>query len=164
MVASNERFVLFRSAGQTWAISAKGVAEILPTAPLERPAGSPSALAGFMNVGGQPVAVVRLAALFGDREPAEDDLYHHVVRLAGSLPMGLLVERVTDVDAAAEGIAPLDERQSVNGALVGNLVMGERLTPLLDWGRLLLEEERQRVAELAAAAQARLAELDKAKP
>jgi purine-binding chemotaxis protein CheW len=165
MSARNERYVLVRSAGATWAIAAAGVSEVLPTAPLERPPGSPRALAGFMNLGGRALAVVRLATLFGAPETEGDDLYHHVLRLAvrgEAAPMGLLVERVLDVDARADGMAPLEEGQSVNGAVIGNLIIGDQLTPLLDWGRLLLVEERQRVQELAATVQARLAELHQA--
>ena len=110
MTAPAERFALFRSRG-AWALSASGVAEVLPTAPMERPAGSPRALAGFLNVGGAPLAVIRLDVLLGGEASAGDDLYHHIIRLSGSpgaTPLGLLVERVLDVSARADGMAPLD--------------------------------------------------------
>lgn len=166
MSVESHRYILFLAAGGEWAISAAGVAEVLPTTSLASPAGSPRALAGFMNLGGKPLPVVRVSALFDGTEPAQDELYHHILRLTspdGALQLGLQVERVTDVDAHAQGLAPLSEDQSVNGALVGNLLVGERLVPLLDWGRLLLLEEQQRIADLAAAAQARLAELGDAR-
>lgn len=165
MTAAPQRFVLFRAAEGEWAMSASGVAEVLPTAPMQRPAGSPAVLAGFLNLGGRPLPVVRLDALFGAEAGGADDLYHHVLRLTSSEAggeLGLLVERVTDVDAKAEGVAPLEPDQSVNGALVGNLVIGERLVPLLDRGRLLLVEEQRRIDDLAAAARARLEQLDQA--
>lgn len=166
MSARNERYVLFRAAGQSWAVAAAGVSEVLPMAALDRPAGSPRALVGFMNLGGMALPVVSLARLLttNGETPAEtDDLYHHVLRLAGrggAAAFGLQVERVTAVDATADGMAPLDEGQSVNDAVVGALVMGAQLVPLLDWGRLLLVEEQRRIGDLAAAAQARLAELE----
>lgn len=164
MVGSGERYVLFQSGGDAWAMAAAAVAEVLPTAAMTRPAGAPRALAGFINLGGEPLAVVRLAVLMGGQDSRENDLYHHVVRLAGrpgATGLGLLVERVTDVDARAERMAPLDRGQSVNDAVLGNLVIGESLVPLLDAGRLLLIEEQQRIEDLAAAARARLAELDR---
>lgn len=165
MSKPSDRFVLFFAGGSRWAIPAQRVAEVLPTTELERPPGSPGVLAGFMNLGGRAMAVISVARLF-DAEPAgTDDLYHHVLRLAvpdDEAPIGLLVERVTDVDAKGEGMAPLDAAQSVNGAVVGNLLVGSELAPLLDWGRLLLVEEERRIRDLAAAAQARLAELDRA--
>ncbi|WP_395670263.1 chemotaxis protein CheW [Phenylobacterium sp.] len=164
MSAPAARYVLFQSSGQELAISAAGVRDVLPTAPLDRPPGSPTALAGFMNVGGRPLAVISLSALFGGAE-AGDSLYHHVLRLAladGGPAIGLLVERVTDVDATAHGVAPLDAAQSVNGAVIGNLTVDDRLVPLLDWGRLLLMEERARIEDLAAAVEARLRDLDQA--
>jgi len=163
MSRSDARYVLFRSGGDTWAIAASAVAEVMPIAEMVRPAGVPRGLAGFMNVGGEPLAVVRLAGLLGGQDPLDNELYHHVVSLDvadSSTRLGLLVERVLEVDARAEQMAPLEPGQSVNDALVGNLVIGERLVPLLDWGRLLLLEEQQRIEELAAAARARLAELD----
>jgi purine-binding chemotaxis protein CheW len=164
MAGSDEGYVLFQSGGAAWAIAATAVAEVLPTAAMFRPAGAPSGLAGFMNVGGEPLAVVRLAALMGGQDAVENELYHHIIRLDvrhSATRLGLLVERVMDVDARAERLAPLDAGQSVNDALVGNLVIGERLVPLLDWGRLLLMEEQQRIEDLTAAARARLAELDR---
>lgn len=156
------RYILFRSAGVRWGLSATGVVEVLPNLPVERPPGSPKALAGFANLAGEPLAVVRLAMLFGTEEPQGDELYHHIIRLAGSAGgahLGLLVERVLDVDARADGMAPLSTAQSVNEALVGNLIVGAEMVPLLDRGRLLLVEERQRIDELAAAAAERLADL-----
>ena len=160
-----DRFILFRSAGGVWAVAAAGVREVLPTAQMDRPAGAPRALAGFMLVDGAPLAVVRLAALFGTAGEGADELYSHILRLPaapGATPLGLLVDRVTDVDARADGMAPLEPSQSLNGALIGNLVVGGELVPLLDWGRLLLLEEQLRIEDLAAAARQRLAELDAA--
>lgn len=160
------RYILFSARDLEWAIAASGVAEVLPVANLHRPAGSPAALAGFLNLRGRPLAVVRLAALFGEGPRAGDELYSHIIRLTssghGAGELGLLVDRVTAVDATADGMAPLDPDQSVNGALVGNLIVGERLVPLIDWGRLLLLEEQRRIDDLRHAAAARLAQLDQA--
>jgi purine-binding chemotaxis protein CheW len=165
MNARADRYILFQAAGQMWAISAAGVRDVLPTSRLDRPAGSPRGLAGFMNVGGRPLAVIGLSALFGDQEATGDIFYHHVLRLAlgDDVPAtGLLVERVTDADAAAGGVAPLDAGQSVNGAVIGNLLVDESLVPLLDWNRLLLLEEQARIRELTAAVEARLSDLNQA--
>ncbi|WP_374471427.1 chemotaxis protein CheW [Phenylobacterium sp.] len=156
------RYILFRSAGVRWGLAAAGVVEVLPNLPVERPPGSPKALAGYANLAGEPLAVVRLARLFGAEEPQGDELYHHILRLAasaGGARLGLLVERVLDADARADGMGPLSSSQSVNEAVVGNLVIGADMVPLLDWGRLLLMEERQRIDELATAAAERLADL-----
>ena len=48
------------------------VAEILPLVRLDRPASAPRALAGFMNLGGAPTPVLRLAVLMGG-EPVADE-------------------------------------------------------------------------------------------
>lgn len=164
MTGGSERYALFRSGGAVWAIAAAAVAEVLPIATVTRPAGSPRGLVGFMNVGGEPLPVVRLAELMGARDAIDDELYHHVLRLnVRNCPTGLslLVERVISVDARAERLAPLEPGQSVNDALIGNLVTADGLVPLLDWGRLLLLEEQQRIDDLAAAARARLAEVER---
>lgn len=162
MNAQAERYVLVQAGEATWALPTKAVAEILPVAKFERPPGAPAALAGLINIGGAPLAVVRLSALFGAEDGAGSDLYRHIVRLAGGSGLGLLVDRVTDVDARPHGMAPLEADQSVNGAVLGNLLIGEAMVPLLDVGRLLLLEEQQRIEALAATARARLADLEQA--
>jgi hypothetical protein len=67
------------------------------------------------------------------------------------------VDRVLDVAVQAGGSAALDETKTANGMFVKNLLVGGKVVPLLDLGKLLLREEAMRIADLTQAAQTRLA-------
>ncbi len=70
--------------------------EILPLPRLWRPPGAPASLAGFLNLAGEAVAVLDLAALLGLSAPAGRGLYRHLVVCAAPR-IALMVERVTDL-------------------------------------------------------------------
>jgi purine-binding chemotaxis protein CheW len=159
MAASDERFVIFEVGGAVVALPGAVVAEVLPVTHFDRPPGAPNVFAGFMNLGGRPLAVIAGAALFG-AERVNASLYAHVLRVvlpAGPASLGLLVDRVLDVAVQAGGSAALDETKTANGMFVKNLLVGGKVVPLLDLGKLLLREEAMRIADLTQAAQTRLA-------
>jgi purine-binding chemotaxis protein CheW len=158
---SPARYVLFDLGEASLALAGDAVAEILPLTNLERPPGAPTILAGFMNLGGAPLPIIAAARLFAPGEGADPagDLYAHVLRLkpVHGRALGLLVDRVTDVAATADGAAPIAETESLDGLFAENLLFGGRIAPRIDLDRLLLKEEALRIAALAEAAQARLA-------
>jgi len=159
MAASDERFVIFEVGGAVAALPGVVVAEILPITHFERPPGAPNVFAGFMNLGGRPLAVIAGASLFG-AERLNASLYAHVLRVilpAGRASLGLLVDRVIDVAVQAGGSAGLDETQTANGLFVKNLLVDGRVIPLLNLDKLLLKEETLRIETLTQAAQTRLA-------
>jgi purine-binding chemotaxis protein CheW len=111
---------------------------------------------GILNLAGQAVTVLRLDALLGvtGRPPGLDA---SILVMKGEQPFGLLVERVDGVRTASEySPAAVSERGSFNGCLAAELSRGDGTVHLLSWRRLLLEEERARVAEFGRFAQARL--------
>lgn len=156
MTLPAETFVLLSIDGDEAALRRADVAEILPLARLERPGGAPRALAGFMNLGGRPLPVLRLGVLLGSAEPADAGVYSHVVRLRGEV--GLLVDRVLDAAAKAEATAPVAPDESLNGCVAERLTVGGRFIPRLDAERLLLAEEAARLAEMTRTMAERLAE------
>lgn len=143
------------------ALPRQDVAEILPLALLDRPPSAPRALAGFLNLGGEPLPVLRLGALLGGAVPDNDDLYSHIVRLkpAGDRPsVGLLVERVLDAAVQPDAADPVSPDESLNGVIAARLSLNGRFVPGLDTQRLLLAEETARLAEMTTAMSQRLAE------
>lgn len=153
----------FHLAGQAYAVPLHFVREILPMALLSQPPGLPPVLAGFLNLSGMAVPVVKLARLLELDEQAPG-LYSPllIVRSAG-LPLALLVDSV-------DGIASIDELAIVS--LGGNLcfndcadglvtIAGTNVV-LLSEERLLREQEKRRFSELAEIEQARLANLQEA--
>jgi purine-binding chemotaxis protein CheW len=156
MIAPAGPFLIFRLEESLFALPAAAVAEILPLAELDRPAGSPAVLAGFLNLGGEPLAIAELAALLGLAvKDDSQDVYRHILRLAHG-GLGLLVDRVLDLAATAEAATEADPADSVNGLIAARLTIGGRMVSLLDPQGLLLTEERLRLAELAEAARLRI--------
>lgn len=141
-------------------------AEVLPLPALHRPPSSPKALEGFMNLGGEAVAVLSLARLLAPQsERAEPDLYAHLVRLkAPRQDIALLVDRVIAADAAAQASSPIAPDESLNGVLSSNLLVDGELIPRLDVSRVLGAYEQARLEEMTRQAQARLADWEAEAP
>ena len=151
-------YLTFRIGPSVFALPACEVAEILPLAELDRPAGSPAILAGFLNLGGAPLPVVELAAVLDVGAQADpQDVYRHILKLEAA-DLGLLVDRVLDMVAEAQDAAPAAPDESVNGAVSARLTVAGELVSLLDAGALLLREEALRLEELAEAARGRIAD------
>ena len=132
---------------------------------LSRPPGLPSLLEGFLNLGGTAVPVVRLAQLF-DLPELVPALYTPLLILRTSEDrVALLVESVRGIVAAS----PTDIRAGYDGGTFNDCVEGEitvsdQVVHLLSPERLLLEKERQLLAELQAVEQDRLRELEEVRP
>lgn len=143
------------------ALPRQDIAEILPLARLDRPPTAPRALAGFLNLGGVPLPVLRLGVLLGGAVPETDDLYSHIVRLKPSEDrpsVGLLVERVLDAAVTPSAAEPASPDESLNGVIAATLTINGCFVPGLDAQRLLLAEETARLAEMTTAMAERLAE------
>lgn len=158
MSSPRDIFAIFQFGQTTAALPREAVVELLPLPDLTRPPAAPRALVGVFNLGGEAVPVVSLAALFGGAD--ESSLYSHmlVVR-AGDRRTALLVDRVLDVaEAAPDAVRPADEGDSLNGCVSAQLAHDGALIPVLALERLLLAEEKARLADIAEAAQARIDE------
>ena len=129
-------------------------------AQLARPPGLPALLEGFLNLRGEAVPVVRLRRLFGLPE-ASPGLYTPMVVLKGREgPLALLVDEVSGVLSASEEAGlPVQEGHAFNDCVEAEVVLDGRAVHLLSTDRLLLEQERRRIAELQVVAQRRLSDL-----
>ncbi|OGG54320.1 MAG: hypothetical protein A3F84_14840 [Candidatus Handelsmanbacteria bacterium RIFCSPLOWO2_12_FULL_64_10] len=152
--------MVFTLAGQSCAIPLKSVREVVPMAQLARPPGLPALLEGFLNLRGEAVPVVRLRRLFGLPE-ASPGLYTPMVVLKGREgPLALLVDEVSGVLSASEEAGlPVQEGHAFNDCVEAEVVLDGRAVHLLSTDRLLLEQERRRIAELQVVAQRRLSDL-----
>lgn len=153
--------VIFRLSGQLFAIPVADVREVVPYAWLGQPPRMPAFVHGVLNLGGLAVPVLRLDKLLGT-PAAVIGLEASILIMKGTdTPLGLLVEHVEGVRAAAEfQCSPLDDRQSFQGCLAGQLQDATGLTVhLLSWRAVLLAEEAQRLSHFQQSAQHRLAEL-----
>lgn len=155
---STTAYLLLDVAGVSCALRRDAVREILPQPHLHEPPASGGPLAGFVNFGGEPLAVLDLARLLGLRDgPTEPDPYRHIV-LAADGDVGLLVDRVMDlVHAAPDAVRRVADTRTLNGCVEAEITIDDRLIHGLSMERILTIEERARVADLARRAAERLA-------
>ena len=155
------RYLIFHLADRTYAVPTGCVEEIVPMAELFPVPGAPSFLAGFLDVGGQLVAVISLRRLLGmpDRAP---ELYTPVVILKTTpQPVALEVDGVSRiVDIGGDDVVPVTESCSLNDCASAVVHLDGQAVVLLSPERILLEQEQRRVAELAELARQRLAEVE----
>jgi len=159
------QIIIFDVGGVDCALRRDAVRELLPLPRLWRPPGTPRPVAGFFNLGGRAVPVIRLDVLFGLEPPersSEAELYRHLVMvdgLADSAPTALLVDRVHDLaEAAPQQLSPVAAQDTLNGCVEAEIDRPDGLVHLLSVERILFAEERQALAELGRQAQNRLSE------
>lgn len=153
---AERQLVVFSLAEESCALDLADVREILPTAELSTPPGMPALLAGFLNLGGTAVPVLRLGRLF--QMPAKEiGLYEHMILLRASRPLALLVDRVDEVlTCSADALRPVGEKSSFNDCAPSQLTCKGRTIHVLALDRLLLKEEEARLSALRGVEQERL--------
>jgi purine-binding chemotaxis protein CheW len=159
------QIIIFDVCGTACALHRSAVRELLPLPRLWRPPALPRPLAGFFNLGGDAVPVLRLDVLFGlePREAAlEADLYRHLILIGASGATGssaFLVDRVLDVARVdASQLSAVRQAETLNGCVEAEVAWSDRIVHLLSADRILLAEEKQALAELGRHAQSRLSE------
>ena len=159
------QIIVFDVCGTACALHRGAAREFLTLPRLWRPPALPRPVAGFFNLSGHAVPVLRLDVLFG--LPREDDdtesaLYRHLIVTRGPDTVdttALLVDRVLDVATIdASRLSPVQQAGSLNGCVEAEVTWQDRLVHLLSLDRILLAEEKQALEELGRQAQNRLGE------
>ncbi|MGE5477443.1 MAG: chemotaxis protein CheW [Bacteroidales bacterium] len=155
--------VVFRLGGQLFGIPVAEVREVVPYAWLELPPRMPTFVQGVLNLGGEAVAVLRLDMLLG-MPPATIGLDASILVMKNAATsLGLLVEHVEGVRASADfQYTAIEDRQSFQGCLAGQLQGPDVTVHVLSWRKVLLEEETRRLEQFQQGAQQRLAQLSDA--
>ncbi len=153
--------VIFRCGDALCAFQREQVVRSLALPQLSTPPGMPPALKGFANIAGGAVPVIDTARLLDlEYDAGADPLYRHVlIVLADGAPLGLLVDRVLDVqNADLDGLTPAKPGTALNECVLGDLNREGELIHILDAERVLLAHERARIADLRNAEQERIAQ------
>jgi purine-binding chemotaxis protein CheW len=157
--------LLFHLGGQAYGLPLREVEEILPLATLSCPPNLPSILAGFLNLGGTAVPVLRLDRLF-ELPAVSPARYTPLVLLRNAdYRLALLVDEVSRILTVAENaLVPIGAQQSFNDCVEAVATVDDHVVLLLSAQRILLEKEQQCLAEFQDREQARLRALEDVGP
>jgi purine-binding chemotaxis protein CheW len=156
-----QNFLIFHSSGMDCAFPLDAVREIAPMATLSAPPGLPSALAGFLDLRGTAIPIVRLDRLF-DLPEQRPGLHTPLIVLRGVLaPIGILVDSVRGiVPAPAVRLLDLPPDATFQGCAAGVLLIDGEPIHLLSPAALLAAHENRLLADYGAMSRARLLQLE----
>jgi purine-binding chemotaxis protein CheW len=158
--------LIFRCSGLDCAFPLEAVREIVPMAMLSTPPGMPSGLAGFLDLRGTAVPIVRLDRLFDLREQPPG-LHTPMIVLGGIVlggilgPIGVLVGSVRGI-VSAPSAQPLDlpPDGTYRGCVRAVLQIDGEPVHLLSPAALLDSNEARLLADYGAMSRARLLQLE----
>jgi purine-binding chemotaxis protein CheW len=152
-----QALLLFHFSGLDCAFPLDSVREIVPMAQLSVPPGLPSGIAGFLNLRGTAVPIVRLDRLF-DLPEQQPGLHTPMIVLHGSPgPTGILVNDVCSiVQVPAEQLVDIPGDRTFQGCATGALRLDGEVIHVLSPAALLQVSEARVFADYAVIAQARL--------
>jgi purine-binding chemotaxis protein CheW len=158
--------VLFRLGSEFLAVNASVVQEITFMARLSTPSGLPPMIAGFLNLAGRPIPVIRLDRLLSLPE-SKPGLYSQILILRDGVgpPVGWMVDGVTHiVPVRQEEVLPVPENHCFRDCAKGIFTVNDTSVSILAPDRVLLEKERRCMLDFQAREQERLSELEHAEP
>jgi purine-binding chemotaxis protein CheW len=156
-----QNLLIFHSSGLDCAFPLEAVREIVPMAQLFSPPGLPSGLAGFLDLRGTAIPIVRLDRLF-DLPEQQPGLHTPMIVLRGVLgPIGLLVESVRGIVAVAcSRLMDIGQDCTFGGCARAATQLDGDLIYLLSPAALLDANEGRLLADYCALSQARLVRLE----
>ncbi len=149
--------LVFEIGDRLCGIPAADVREVVFLPALSRLAGQPAVIEGFLNLRGAAIPVVKLDRLLdAGARPLSTHTPLLILDLRGE-SLAAAVDRVSDVVSVdAQDFRPVGKAQSFNDCAVAEFPFGRGTATLLDSARILLEKERQCIAELRGKVQAEL--------
>jgi purine-binding chemotaxis protein CheW len=156
-----QNLLVFCCSELNWAFPLEAVREIAPMATLSAPPGLPSGLAGFLDLRGTAIPIVRLDRLF-DLPEQQPGLHTPLIVLRGILgPIGILVDSVRGiVQAPAARLLDLPPDATFQGCATAVLQIDGEPIHLLSPAALLEANEHRLLADYGAMSRARLLHLE----
>jgi purine-binding chemotaxis protein CheW len=157
----DQNLLIFHSSGLDCAFPLESVREIVPMATLSTPPGLPSGLAGFLDLRGTAVPIVRLDRLF-DLPEQQPGLHTPMIVLRGILgPIGVLVDSVRGiVPAPSARLLDLPPDGTFQGCATAVLQIDGEPIHLLSPAALLEANEARLLADYGAMSRARLLHME----
>jgi purine-binding chemotaxis protein CheW len=158
--SKRQRYLFFHLGDGAYAVPTDNVDEILPMAELVPAPGGPTLLGGFLNLSGDFLAVVAGRRLLGLPDRPRDIYTPLVILRSSGERLALEVDDVTCVAPVADDAwVPISKGCSLNECATAIArVEGEAIV-LLSPERILLDQERKRMAQWAELARRRIAEV-----
>ncbi len=146
--ARTHNLLIFHTSGLDCAFPLEAVREIVPMAMLSSPPGLPSGLAGFLDLRGTAIPIVRLDRLF-DLPEQLPGLHTPMIVLHGVLgPIGILVESVRGIVAVPSArLLEIPEDRTFRGCATAALEVDGDPIHLLSPAALLAANEARMVAD-----------------
>jgi len=152
-----KNLLIFHSGGLDCAFPLESVREVAPMATLSSPPGMPLGLAGFLDLRGTAVPILRLERLFGLPEQPPGLHTPMIVLHGAGGPIGVLVNSVRAIVAVdSEEFLDIPADRTVGGCATGAFALDGDLIHVLSADALLTANETRLVEDLAAMAQEHL--------
>jgi purine-binding chemotaxis protein CheW len=152
--------LIFHSSGFDCAFPLEAVREIVPMARLSSPPGMPTGLAGFLDLRGTAIPIVRLDRLL-DLPEQQAGLHTPLIVLRGALaPIGILVDSVRGiVPVIPAQILDIAEDRTFEGCATATIELDGDVIHLLSPAALLKGNEDRMLADYSDMTRARLLHL-----
>jgi purine-binding chemotaxis protein CheW len=156
-----QNLLIFHSSGLDCAFPLESVREIVPMATLSVPPGLPSGLAGFLDLRGTAIPIIRLDRLF-DLPEQLPGLHTPMIVLRGVLgPIGILADSVRSiVPVDSSQLLEIPEERTFQGCATGAMQLDGDLIHLLSPAALLEANEARLLAGYTAMSQTRRLHLE----
>jgi purine-binding chemotaxis protein CheW len=151
-----QNFLIFHSSGLDCAFLLETVREIVPMATLSSPPGLPSGLAGFLDLRGTAIPIIRLDRLF-DLPEQQPGLHTPMIVLRGVLgPTGILVASVRGiVQVPSSQLLDIPVGRAFQDCATGSMQLDGDLIHVLSSAALLEANEARLLDDYVAMSLAR---------
>lgn len=143
-VEREKQLVAFRVGREEFGVDVMRVEGVISMVEITRMPGAPEFVKGIINLRGQIIAVVDLAARLGIKEEEGASATRIVVVESQDVKVGMVVDSPEVINVSAEEIepSPAVALGDVESSFIQGVVkIGDRLLILLDVDRVLTEEE-----------------------
>jgi purine-binding chemotaxis protein CheW len=159
-----QNLLVFHSSGLNCAFPLEAVREVVPMAKLSCPPGLPSGLAGFLDLRGTAIPIVRMDRLF-DLAEQQPGLHTPMIVLRGVRgPIGILADSVRGiVPMSSAPLLDIPEDCTFQGCATAAMQLAGDLIHVLAPATLLNASEDRLLADYCALSQARLLHMQESK-